>query len=478
MPRNLLASYRQQELSSGLYPDPYTLVAPFWVAGSNIRFTATGVAKIPGWSSVFAEQDTDPIRGMAQNIGSTQELYFGDQTNLYRYNGTLAKVSKTDNVYTGALNQTVLAPAATWSFAAFGSWMLATNGADPVQIYKTGPDFADLDVDSQFTTAEILMVRGPHVIAMNTNTNNKEVIWCSADDPEDWLATASNSAGSLIVRELESEIMAAAPLGQSVAIYGKDSMHGLSYIGSPFYFGVKPLLNGIGAVSKACVVSKGRLNYGVSLHGFWETDGVSFNYIDDPAVRKYFRDNFNAAQSSKTFGFHDEARNMIIWGIPTSTGEPDTLLGFNYLQRTWTFISHSSLATAGLERQHYSEGWVANKDGQVFSWGVTHNADGSAMTAYVRTKALDLGAPDFIKDIEAIRIGYVGTGLRFRVGWSETTDGTITWGDYTENPDGHEFSPLRMTGRYFHIELQSQDTGDYWEVGAIDFYGKVRMATR
>lgn len=467
---NKLGSLRSPVLSSGLKLDQYEVSDILWKDGNNIQFTPHGVRKIDGYTALLTPVGTTPVRGMTDVIVSGQQkLYFGDQTNLYQ---SIAGANPTSvgSGYTGSLNATATTPATSWSMVNFGSWVLATNGKDAPQIFKTTA-FANLNTDSQFTTAEVFIVRGPHVVAFNTSTNDREFIWCDEDDPETWLATTSNAAGSVVIRELEGEIKAAAPLGDRIAVYGNDQMFIVSYTGAPFYFGYRPALSSIGAVSKMAVVPRGRMNYGLSRQGFWETDGVNFRYIDDPDVQQFVQDNVNWAQASKVNGFHDEGNNQIVWHVPTTTGEPDTRLAYDYIRDVW---SKGDIAfTSAIPREVFQYPILAGASGGVFTGNFGSDADGSALAANAQTTAIDLGEPDMVKELTAIRVGYEGSGLRFRIGVSSTADGAVTWDGYTEVPAGFEFSPQRIAGRYFHLDFDSQDVGDSWELQAVDFHGRI-----
>lgn len=469
MPLNNLGTLRT-EINSGLKLDPYPLQPVLWIDGDNIHFGPNGVEKIKGFSATFATTPTKPIRGMVQllNSSGTQQLFFGDQNDIYRSNALGAPVS-VGSGFTGNLNETVSALASTWSMTNFGDFIMATNGVDTPQIYK-GTSFANL-AGINFTTAEIFVKRGPHVLALNLNTDNREFKWSDEDAPEVWVPTASNAAGDLLIRELESQIMAAVPLGDRIAIYGKDSMYIVTYVGTPNYFGYKPGPNGIGAVGKKAVVARGRLNYGLSQQGFWETDGVTFRYIDDGEVRDFLQDNLNFSQASKVNGYNDELNNQITWYLPTGTGEPEIGLSFNYQNRTWSRTTNGF--TSSIERQVFTNSVVADKDGDVFFNNFGVDADGAALSANIQSTAVDLGQPDLIKEISAVRIGYIGSGLRFRIGTSDTADGTPTFGSFIENPVGYEFTAVQVAGRYIFLDLDSQDIGDKWSVEAIDFYGRL-----
>lgn len=326
---------------------------------------------------------------------------------------------------------------------------------------------SDIDV----STVDIFRVSGPHVLGFNTSTSPKEFIWCDADDPDTWIAASDNLAGQLEIRELQSPIRAAVPLGSRIAVYGNDQMFLVSYLANDLVFGYQPALNGIGAVSKKAVVPVGRQNYGLSEQGFFITDGQSFEYIDEPAIRTYYEETANKGQLSKAVAYHDEENTQVRWFFPTSSAMITGGVSFNYKTNTWSILT--APWSAGDERRVVEGPIIASETGEIYKSQVGNNEDGAAMTAWVRSKPLDMDNADIIKELDSIRIGYVGDGLTYRLGWSETEDGTINWKDYQAMDTGFTFQNLRTAGRWLHFELKSTTLNSTWEVADIVFIGRM-----
>ena len=297
------------------------------------------------------------------------------------------------------------------------------------------------------------------------------MIWCDADDPDTWVTASDNLAGALQLRELKSGIKAAQPLGARIAVYGDDQMFLLSYLGNQLVFGYQPALNGIGAVSKNAVVAVGARNMGLSQQGFFVTDGATFQYIDDPAARRWFQENAAAGQLSKTIAFHDEENNQVRWYFPTTSVEITEGLAYNYQSGVWAKVTADR--TAGQERVVAAHPITGDSSGMLYLEGQGNNAFQSAMTSYARSKPIDLGSADRVKELDSIRIGYEGSGLQYRVGWSETENGSVTWGAYTTFEDGFDFQNLRTAGRWLHFELYSNALNANWEVMNVEFIGRV-----
>jgi len=335
----------------------------------------------------------------------------------------------------------------------------------------TGATFTFAVSNMDVTSIEIFVKRGPHLLGFNTSVSSKEFIWSAADSVDDWVTSTTNLAGQLEIRELDTDIIAAVPLGNRIAVYGKDQMFLVNYLANNLVFGYQPAVNGIGAVSKHSIVPVGRQNYGLSGQGFFVTDGVEFNYIDEPAIRTYFKDNVNQGQLAKTVGFHNEEDNQIRWYFPTGSAKITRGVTYNYRKGTWSVVTNAR--SAGEERRILSSPISGSESGKIYQENIGNNADTAAMTAFVRTKPISIGSADAIKELDSVRIGFIGSGLQYRVGWSETEGGTVTWGSYTDMTTGFDFHNLRTAGRWLLFELYSASLNTEWEVQAIEFIGRI-----
>lgn len=334
----------------------------------------------------------------------------------------------------------------------------------------TGATFTFSLSDMDVTTVKIFKNMGPHILGFNTDISSKEFIWCDADDPDTWVAASDNLAGQLEIRELQSPIKAVVPLGSRLAVYGTDQMFLVNYLANDLVFGYQAALNGIGAVSKKAVVPVGRQNYGLSQQGFFVTDGASFQYIDEPAIRTYFTENSNKAQLTKAIAFHDEAHTQVRWYFPTSTSSNAGGVSYNYATKTWSIVDNT--VSAGDERRVIESPISGTEGGLLLKEDTGHNALSSAMLSWVRSKPMDIGNADIVKEIDSLRLGFTGNGLKYRIGWSETETGTIIWKDYTDIEVGFDFHNLRTAGRWLHFELCSNTLNTYWEVSDIEFIGR------
>jgi len=460
-----------EQLASGLWPSVHRSQIPLWEDGENVDFFTTGPGKIQGYSSPASPTAAGlPIRGMNQltRNDATQHLFFGDSANLYRWPGS-GSILVEGTGYTGIEDATPTQLATAWSFKDFGDWMIATNGVDTIQVNK-GSSFVALGgISGAFNTAEIVTVLNEHIIVLNTDNSPYEARWASAGNPELWVPASTNTAGFLPIREARSPIKAGAPLQEAIAVYTAESLFLMEYVGSAsFRFRIRHAINGIGCVSKTSVVSVGSFNYGLGGGGFWRTDGNSFQYIDEPAIRDYWRSNLASGQVSKVNAYHNEDEKKVVWYFPT-TDEPDKGVAYNYLRGTWTILGYGR--TASVERSTFTDPFSADNTGALYKDNDTNDAGGSPLQAWVRTKGMDLGDANFTKHVQAVRIGYIGSGLKYRLGVKTSPeDPEINWQPFREVVSD-KYDPVRVQGKLLYMEFQSEDLSDAWKLFSVEFYG-------
>ena len=319
--------------------------------------------------------------------------------------------------------------------------------------------------------------QGPHLLAFNyskgTTNFDTSFSWCSADDLDDWVGSATNTAGELLIREANTPIVCVSQLGNSLAVYTENQMFLVSYVGLPNIFGYRVALeNGVGAVSPNSVVPVGRKNYGLCKDGFFVTDGASVQLIGrQSGMNKYFKDNANFNSTAKVYAFDNSAENEVVWGVPINSSNISQEMYYNYKTNQWGM--RTSTVTAYLSRGVFNESLSGDSTGKFYYEGTVPTLANPATIA--ETKAHDLNNADKIKEITALRVGKEGTGSpTVSVGFTETIDATPTYLDkdkFTVDDTFKSF-PVRTAGRYIHLKVESNDTNDDWEITDMVIQGR------
>lgn len=462
-----------RETESGLFKGVHPLDVPLWRDGQNVLFRDGGPEKIPGWVSVLTSAATGVIRGMdaLQDEAAVQRLFYGDQSKLFMW--AAGSESTVGTGFTGYEDEASTHPASAWSFTRFGNWMLATNGKDVPQIWKATGAFAALG-GVTFTTAEILLRRGPHILAFNTNNGASWYEWSDEDNPETWTPESTNAAGNQPIRDMDGEIKAAVLFGEQIAVVGKNQLFLVQYTGAPFYFPYRPALEGIGAVGKMAVVAANRILYGFGPNGIWQTDGTQFQYIDTLALRQYIKDTADASQLSKVAATYDAATESVLWSIPTAgTGENTVTVAYRIPTGAWSIYTFGRTCWVP-QLGVFDQPFAAGTDRKIYAHNEGVDAGtGVALDAWVRTKPFT-GSDALVRscvDTLAVQLRRSTGTVQARIGAQKHLDDAITWTPYRDLGGGFEPVSARASGRFITLEVRSNAVGGDFAMSGFDIYG-------
>ena len=449
--------------TAGMFPDKVSSAPYIWDDGQDVIFSKEDVRSAGQRSLVLTITTARGLSALRRQSG-VQELFYGTLTEIYR-SVALGGPTSVGSGFTTAQHETATGLAGHWQFAPWGEWMLASNGASRIQVSKAGAAFANLQQGGTtplaITSARLLNRFGAYILAANTNVGTTSVHWCSDDNPEDWIPSEINTAGDYVIRDADSELVCSCELADKLAYYTRASMSVVTYIGAPFVFSFSKALKGIGAWGGKSVAAAGRRNYGWGPQGMWETDGVSFTFIDDEVVRVWLATRLYRAQASKIVAYHNEDRHCIEWSYPTTaSGENAETIVFDYQTRSWHRSSRPF--SAALDREVFGYAMTAN--------GTTLFAEGSGAygTPLLLSKPLAFGDPGQEFFLSDIRVIHEGT-LTVTVGLMDDLNETTTWLPAASLADNWDNVEVFRTARFFRIKIEGATA---WRVTSVLFYGK------
>jgi hypothetical protein len=168
-----------QEIQSGIYQIGKA-AAVLWQDGRNIVFRDLGFRSAGG-----ATQKSVPLGDQARDIAQAyvsgtlaKRLYFGTDTKVEMHELIGGVWTETDLLTWPTAGQ--YADLETW-----GTWLVATNGVDPVKVWKNTGLLVDL-AGTPFTRAKIIKRKQPFLLAFNTNNiGDTGVEWSSDSDIEE-----------------------------------------------------------------------------------------------------------------------------------------------------------------------------------------------------------------------------------------------------------------------------------------------------
>ena len=397
---------------------------------------------------------------------------------------------------TPSTTSNVTLEARQWSLDNFGENLIATvlNGGAFEWKPSLGVSTRATAITNAPTKSRLGLVSTPdrHLIFMGTQktiggTNPQDDLLIRFSNQEDintYQPTAENTAGSLRIAD-GSRIVAAERSRGQILIWTDTSLHAMQFIGPPFTFGLRQLGQNCGAIGSHAAVDINGISYWMSQDSFFLFDG-SVKKLPC-TVEQFIFNNINITGSENAFAGHNGEFNEIMWFYPrTGSDQINAIVAYNYLEQTWW--TGTLARTTWIDREvfdnpvasEYFENTTANNevilgltDGatQMFSHEVGNDADGAAITAFVKSGVVQIAQGDdfafvskLIPDVED-QLGTLNAKLEFKNYPNNSTAVTKT----TSFNDTTDFVSLRGRGREFTVNVVSNTTGTAWRLGTQRF---------
>ena len=396
---------------------------------------------------------------------------------------------------TPSTTSNVTLEARQWSLDNFGEDLIATvlNGGAFKWDTSVGVSTRASQITNAPTASRLSLISTPdrHLMFMGTQStigsdpqDDLLIRFSSQEDIETYQPTAENTAGSLRVAD-GSRIVAAERSRGQILVWTDTSLHSLQFIGPPFTFGMRQLGTNCGIIGSHAGVDINGVSYWMSQNSFFLFDGTVKKLPS--TVEQFVFDNINQTGAENAFAGHNGEFNEILWFYPrTGSDQINAIVAYNYLEGTWwtgtlarsTWISRevydNPIATeffpSAIANNEVILGLTAGSS-QAFIHETGNDADGAAITAYVKSGVVELGTGDefsfvskFIPDIQN-QEGVLNAKLEFKNYQNNSLSVTKT-ASFT---DSTEFVSLRGRGREFTVNLVSNTTGTSWRAGTQRF---------
>jgi hypothetical protein len=269
-------------------------------------------------------------------------LIVGTKTKLMRFEGTT--LDWTDVSKSGGYST---ADSERWSFAQFGSWLIATNGVDPVQyIDLNSPvQFADLSADAP--RAKFVGTMGDFVMLAHLNTNQRMVQWSGLNQPQFW--TPRQRSSDFQAFPDGGEIMGFAGGVNGCLIFHAESVReGNLALETSMVMTFKQTLTNHGCMAPKSVVATGSGIYYLSDDGFYRYGippvGIGVERIDNT-----FIDDISRQEIYNVYGSEDPNRKIVYWAYRSiANNVPDSydkVLLYHYGVDRWSLLKPNRIMT-------------------------------------------------------------------------------------------------------------------------------------
>jgi hypothetical protein len=383
-----------------------------------------------------------------------------------------------------------------WSLDNFGEDLIATvlNGGTFQWDTSVGLATRAAAVTNAPTASRLSLISTPdrHLLIMGTEstigtTSSQDDLLIRFSDQENittYQPTAENTAGSLRIAD-GSRIVAAERSRGQILVWTDTSLHSMQFIGPPFTFGLRQLGQNCGIIGQHAGVDLNGVSYWMSQDSFYLFDGTVKKL--PCTVEQFVFNNINQTASENAFAGHNGEFNEILWFYArTGSNQINAIVAYNYLEQTWWTgtLSRTSWVDRDVYQNpigsEYSATTTANNetilgltDGatQMYLHEAGNDADGQAMTAYVKSGSVEIGDGNDIQIVQKLipdvqnQSGVLNMDLEFKYYPNNTQSVTKT----TTFSDTTEFVSLRGRGREFTVNVVSNTAGTSWRLGTQRF---------
>ena len=156
--------------------------------------------------------------------------------------------------------------------------------------------------------------------------------WPDSETLTNWTPDTTNAAGSIRLNS-GSEIVTGLVTKRDVLIWTDTSLVTLTYIGAPYFYGQRLVASNVSIASPQAMIEANDITFWMGKDGFYYYDG-SVKTLPC-TLRAHVFDNMDTAQFHKIHTGVNSGQGEIWWWYPTTTGECDSYVVFNYDQKIW-----------------------------------------------------------------------------------------------------------------------------------------------
>ena len=297
------------------------------------------------------------------------------------------------------------------------------------------------------------------------------------ENPTEWYPTSTNTAGDLRLGA-GSTFMQAVETKREILVWTDTALTSMRFIGPPFTFGLQQLSSNITIMSPNAAVATEDFVFWQGIDTFYVYAGQT-QTLPCTVKDKVFLD-FNLTQKDKVVAGINSEFSEVTWFYPSaSASDNNRYVTYNYSEKVWYFGTLER--TAWLDRGTRTFP-IATGDGYVYNHELGYDDDGSAMTSFIESAAIDIGDGDKFTYLRKVIPDLTFDGstnlaspqATFTVkarnnpgaDFDNTQSGTTSRTQTTPVEEFTEQLDLRVRGRSFALRVESNALGSKWKLGS------------
>lgn len=367
-------------------------------------------------------------------------------------------------------------------------WFLDHWGQNLIGCYNGSPIYQwvppDTNIPAQVIATSPTMNNGSFVmapaqilVAWGSETGSVQdpnlLRWCDVADNTDWIASATNQAGSYRIPH-GSMIVGAIFTAQQAMIWTDTDLWSMTYQNLPFVFGFNHIGSECGLISPKGAGIIGGQVFWLSPRGVFTLGSNGAQPINCPVWDQVFG-NLDLTQAFKIEVATNTYFNEISWHYPSisgGTGENDSYIKLNVLEGEWDY--GSLVRTAWFDESVLGSPIGVDQNNLLQQHEISNDADGLPLMWFVESGFTDIGEGEdfsFVDQIYPDVSASTTAGAQLQVTLKTTRfidDTPAVVGPYTQATP-NTFISCRARGRQMAVRFGTSDLGSFVRLGAPRF---------
>lgn len=322
----------------------------------NVIPLPKGYKSFPSFAELTTTALTGPAVGLHTQLSDSGTTnYCGDATKLYQMNSSIVFVDKSKAG--GYNNSTTENSRDFWSFAQFGSRVIATNFADNIQSFVEGTSTAFADLVS--LKAKYVAVIRDFVFVGYTNesgtTYSNRVKWSGINDPTTWAPSQTTLSDYQDLPDT-GNVQGIASGEEFGVIFTDKAIWRADFIGTPLVFSFNKVAENIGCFAPRSIASVGSDVFFLSQDGFYKiSNGSQIRPIGKGKIDEFFLDDLSSNKEGICSAIDTNNSLYIVSyrgsGATGGSTVNNKMVVYNYATDSWSTCSGQDLDFIGTASQ-------------------------------------------------------------------------------------------------------------------------------
>lgn len=301
--------------------------------------------------------------------------------------------------------------------------------------------------------------------------------WCDVNNPNQWIALATNQAGSYRIPK-GSKIVAGVQGPQQGVIWTDVDVWSMQYIGPPFIYSFNEIGSGCGLIAKKAAGFLNGVGFWMGFSQFYTLGGQGVLPLPCPVWDTIFQ-NLDQNNLTKIRIAINSRFGEIAWYYPSvtgGTGEVDSYVKYNTYLGIWDYglLGRSAWVDQSVLGPPIGADPVSD---YLYQHETSNDADGAAMNSWFQSGYYSLAEGDFKTFVDLVWPdakwsqvdGAPTTTLNISFYCANYPGDTpVIFGPYPVTQATKYFN-TRLRARLVSVRVGSDDLGSWWRIGALRY---------